>query len=164
MSELDFVIRPFTLDDMDAVVELSLLAWEPVFVSFRRHLGDNIFSILYPDWRKSQAEVVTEYCMDKDNHTTLVADVAGQVAGFLLYKLDEKSKTGEIYLLAVHPDHQSKNIGTHLNKTAIEAFREAGMTMAFVSTGGDEGHAPARRSYEKAGFTPLPQVLYFKDL
>ena len=157
-------IRPFTPNDMEDIATLSVLAWEPVFVAFRQHLGPNIFEILYPDWRKSQAEVVTEFCSDSENNTTLVAEDDGQVAGFLLYKLDEKSKTGEVYLLAVHPDFQNRGAATALNEAALEAFREAGMKMAFVSTGGDEGHAPARRTYEKVGYTPLPQVLYFKDL
>ena len=38
------------------------------------------------------------------------------------------------------------------------------MEMAEVMTGGDPGHAPARRSYEKAGYTPLPLVRYYKAL
>jgi hypothetical protein len=33
--------------------------------------------------------------------------------------------------------------------------------LAIVATGGDPGHAPARRTYEKAGFTPLPLVRYY---
>lgn len=38
------------------------------------------------------------------------------------------------------------------------------MAVVLVSTGGDIGHAPARRTYEKAGFTPMPVVNYFKAL
>jgi hypothetical protein len=34
-------------------------------------------------------------------------------------------------------------------------MREAGMTHATVGTGLNEGHAPARRMYEKAGFEPV---------
>jgi hypothetical protein len=33
---------------------------------------------------------------------------------------------------------------------------------ATVGTGGDPGHAPARRTYEAAGFTPWPHVTYVK--
>ena len=36
--------------------------------------------------------------------------------------------------------------------------------MALVGTGGDPGHAPARRAYEQAGFTALPIVNYVKKL
>jgi len=38
------------------------------------------------------------------------------------------------------------------------------MKLAVVSTGGDESHVPARRSYEKAGYTALPLVKYYRDL
>jgi hypothetical protein len=38
------------------------------------------------------------------------------------------------------------------------------MRLARVETGGDPSHAPARRSYENAGYTGLPLVRYFKDL
>ncbi len=36
--------------------------------------------------------------------------------------------------------------------------------MAVVETDGEEGHAAARRAYEKAGYTGFPIVRYFKDL
>lgn len=33
-----------------------------------------------------------------------------------------------------------------------------------VATGGDPGHAPARRTYERLGFAPPPLVQYYKKL
>jgi ribosomal protein S18 acetylase RimI-like enzyme len=72
--------------------------------------------------------------------------------------------TGEVDLLAVHPDYQNRGIGTELNTFALDKMRESGVRLAVVATGGDPGHAPARRSYEKAGYTPLPLVRYYKDL
>jgi hypothetical protein len=39
-----------------------------------------------------------------------------------------------------------------------------GETLVQLGTGGDPGHAPARHTYEKAGFTPLPLVRYYKEL
>jgi hypothetical protein len=38
------------------------------------------------------------------------------------------------------------------------------MTLAVVATGGDPGHAPARATYERAGFTGCPQVWYARRL
>ena len=43
-------------------------------------------------------------------------------------------------------------------------LRASGMKLAGVSTGGDPGHAPARRAYEKAGYTPFPNVWYYQPL
>ena len=66
--------------------------------------------------------------------------------------------------LFTHPEHQNKGLGTELNKFALRKFKECGMKLASLGTGGDEGHAPARRSYEKAGYTALPLVRYYKKL
>jgi ribosomal protein S18 acetylase RimI-like enzyme len=161
---MNLQILPFHPNELEDIVRLSLLAWEPVFNSFETILGSNIYPILYPDWRKSQAEGVTKYCMDQDNHQVLVAKVDGRVVGFLGYQNNESDKTGEVMLLAVHPEYQNRGIGTELNLAALAKMRASGMVMAVVDTGGDPSHAPARRSYEKAGYTGLPLVRYYKDL
>jgi ribosomal protein S18 acetylase RimI-like enzyme len=155
-------IRPFVDSDLDEIVELSLLAWEPVFESFEKVLGASIFPILYPDWRKTQAEGVADACRATDKYHTLVAELDGRVVGFIAYEL--KGETGEVVLLAVHPEFQKRGIATQLNQAALDAMKAAGMKMAVAETGGEEGHAAARRAYEKAGYTGLPLVRYFKDL
>jgi hypothetical protein len=38
------------------------------------------------------------------------------------------------------------------------------MAVVTVETGGDPGHAPARATYESAGFTLFPISRYFKAL
>jgi ribosomal protein S18 acetylase RimI-like enzyme len=161
---MDFPIRPYNEKDLDPIVQLSLLAWEPVFTAWEQILGPKLYPIaIYPDWRKSQKEVVEKALADEKTNTW-VAVVEGRVVGFVAYVLNEDSKTGEVQLLAVHPRYQNQGIGTELNFFALQKMREGGMKLAVVGTGGDEGHAPARRSYEKAGYTALPLVRYYQDL
>lgn len=165
---MNLQIRPLSHADMEAVVQLSLLAWEPVFHSFEQVLGSRIYSLLYPDWRKSQQEVVEKYCLEHEKTFIWVAEVEGRVTGFIVYTLDSRENgqehTGEVDLLAVHPEYQNQGIGTALNNVALEKMKESGMKLAIVATGGDPGHAPARRTYEKAGYTGLPGVRYYQDL
>jgi ribosomal protein S18 acetylase RimI-like enzyme len=149
---------------MDDIVDLSLLAWVPVFNSFEAILGPRIYPVLYPDWRLGQAEGVEKYCMDQEKSIVFVAEVGGQVVGFIAYQNNESDKTGEVMLLAVHPEFQDRGIGTELNMVALEKMKESGMVMAVVGTGGDPAHSPARRSYEKSGYTGLPLVRYYKSL
>jgi len=157
-------MRNYFEDDIDDIVELSLLAWEPVFISLENELGPNIFPILYPDWQESQRNVVMKICQDDQKYQVLVAEMDDQVVGFLVFELKQDNESGDVQLLAVHPAYQNQGIGTALNLLALQQMKAAGMKMAVVETGGDEGHAPARRSYEKAGYTPLPLVRYFQDL
>jgi ribosomal protein S18 acetylase RimI-like enzyme len=161
---MTYTIRPFEEDDLHDLVTLSVAAWEPVFVAWEKILGPDLYPVaIYPDWRVGQADVVRQICSEEKN-TTWVGVVDGSVVGFVVYDLNHESQTGEVQLLAVHPDHQNDGLGTALNELALEKMSEAGMKLAVVGTGGDEGHAPARRSYEKAGYTGLPLVRYYKKL
>lgn len=157
-------IRPLASGDIDAVVRLSLAAWEPVFQSFRQVLGAAIYARIYPEWAKSQAEAVERVCKESERDTVWVAEEDGAIAGFIAYELKRKQRTGEVQMLAVDPAYQNRGIGTELNLFALDRMKESGMDLVEVGTGGDPGHAPARRSYEKAGYTPLPLVRYYKAL
>jgi len=161
---MNLQIRPYTNSDLNELVQLSLLAWEPVFTAWQRILGPELYPVaIYPDWRKGQTEVVEKICSD-EKITTWIAEVGGKVVGFVAYELNDHTKVGEVQLLAVHPEYQNHGIGTQLNLFALQKLKESGMKLAVVGTGGDEGHAPARRSYEKAGYTGLPLVRYYKAL
>ena len=70
----------------------------------------------------------------------------------------------ELEEIAVDPDYQGGGIWAALTEFALGRLREAGMAVAMVETGGDPGHAAARRTYEKAGYTKLPIARYFKNL
>jgi GNAT superfamily N-acetyltransferase len=86
------------------------------------------------------------------------------VVAFVAAKLHPERHLGEISMLAVDPDAQGRGIGTALTEFTTGWLREAGMTVAMVETGGDLGHAPARRVYEKLNYRLLPAARYFKAL
>ena len=88
----------------------------------------------------------------------------GEVVGFVAAVSNANSHTGEIYMVAVDPDAQNRGLGSRLTEVATDWLRGVGMSIVLVSTGGDLGHAAARRTYEKTGFTPMPIVNYFKAL
>jgi predicted N-acetyltransferase YhbS len=161
---MDPSIRPLCITDVDQVVELSLLAWSPVYTSFREILGSEVYEAIWPDWRASKQRSIPKLSREDSQAITFVAECDGAVVGFISYRLDAESKTGTVQYLAVHPDYQRKGIGTELNRFALAKMRESGMKMAVAETGGDRSHLPARMSYARAGYTGLPLVRYFKTL
>jgi ribosomal protein S18 acetylase RimI-like enzyme len=167
-SMMNLPIRPFSPDDLEDVVQLSLLAWAPVFHSFEQVLGTKIYSLLFPDWKQAQRATVEKICSGHEKTLVWVAEAHGTITGFIAYTLDsqenDQEDTGEVELLAVHPEYQNQGIGTELNHFALEKMKESGIKLAIVATGGDPGHAPARRTYEKAGYTALPGVRYYQAL
>jgi GNAT superfamily N-acetyltransferase len=160
---MDAHIRDYRADDERAVVELSLRAWAPVFASLHDILGPELSTRLHGDWRQHQSRAVHD-TLANPAATVWVAEARGDVVGFVAATLDRELSMGEIWMLAVDPEHQERGIGTTLTDLATDWLRESGMTVAMIDTGGDPGHAPARRVYEKASYTPLPVTRYFKAL
>ena len=156
-------IRPYQPADLGRVVELSLRAWAPVHVSIREAHGADIYDALQPDWRaKQQADVEAVVAAPASN--VWVVDVDGAVAGFVAVRIHDDGRIGEIEMVAVDPAHQGVGVGTALTTFALDWIRTSGIAVAMVETGADPGHAPARRTYEKAGMKLVPVARYFKRL
>jgi GNAT superfamily N-acetyltransferase len=161
---MEMQIEPYDVQQLDAVIRLSLRAWTPVFESIQNVLDADVYRAFYPDnWRVSQQKAVEDVCAAEDTNVW-VAIAAGSTVGFVAVKLDSESSMGEIYMVAVDPDFQGHGIGSALIEFALAWMKDAGMSVAMVETGGDPGHAAARRTYEKVGFGLLPVARYFKKL
>ena len=158
------LIRPYADRDAEAVIDFSLRAWAPVFGSIEQVLGSAIFRRLHPDWREDQRRAVEDVCAAQKG-PVWVAEVDGAAVGFVAIEVYDPGRSmGEISMLAVDPDHQGGGIGTALTEFALDRLKDAGMKIAMVETGGDPGHAAARRTYEKAGYVLSPVARYFKNL
>jgi len=93
-----------------------------------------------------------------------VAEAERRVVAFVAATLHVERAIGEIWMVAVDPDDQGLGVGTALTEFVTAWLRDSGMRVAMVETGGDTGHAPARRVYEKADYTLSPVARYFKAL
>ncbi|MGN6575372.1 MAG: GNAT family N-acetyltransferase [Nocardioides sp.] len=155
-------IRPLTPADLDAVVDLSLLAWEPVFASFASILGTEIFERLYrPDWRSAQAAAVRSNCTAEDSEAFVTTTTDDVPVAFVVLKEDRDESLGVVDMIAVHPQHQRRGHARALMEFAVQRFDDQGLRLISVGTGGDPGHAPARALYEAVGFTGVPLMNYY---
>ena len=158
------VIEPYEDSKLDEIVRLSLRAWEPVFESLQAAMLPEVYRAFYRgDWQAAQRAAVESVCADEDVHVW-IASGESRTSGFVALKLHPEDQMGEIYMIAVDPDFQRRGIATSLTSHSVEWFRNAGMSIVMVETGGDPGHAPARRTYESSGFRVLPVARYFKTL
>lgn len=158
-------VRALEEDDIGPVVELAVRAWEPVFASMGRVMGPEIFGRVYPDWSAGQARAVESACRAEDSRVW-VAVQDGRAVGFVAVVVHDQDglRSGEIDMVAVDPGCQGRGIGLMLVSLAVDEIGKLGIPLVEIATGGDPGHAAARRVYEKAGFTALPLVRYYKAL
>src|SRR6185295_18988267 len=100
-------IRPVTAGDVDAVVDLSLEAWAPVFASFEAMMGADLYVRVHPDWRRDQEAAVRRAL---DDNETWVADAEGRLAGFVNVIFDVAARSGEICMIAVDRAFQRRGV------------------------------------------------------
>ena len=161
-NELALSIRPATEADAEAVVAIAIAEWEAIYQGYRAQLGDEIFYRFFPDHKAQKASNV---CANLRSGTLYVTEIDGRVAGFIHYVYDESSKIGTISNNAVSGEFRGMGIGPRQYEFVFALLRERGAIGVRVTTGLDEGHAPARRAYEKAGFKASTQsITYYKDL
>ena len=151
--------------DLPALERIRAAAFAPVFASFRKLLGDSLYEIVQSREDEAQSELLASFFGPNSPWRLYAAEVSGQVIGFVALQLDHESQVGEIGLNAVHPEHADQGVGTQMYAFALSRMKAAGMRAATVATGGDESHAPARRAYQKAGFSKgIPSVWMCREL
>jgi GNAT superfamily N-acetyltransferase len=140
-------------------------AWAPVFAAVNELLGGELALALHgEDWRNHQAAEIREM-LSSDSISTWVADVDGRQVGFVAARVaDPARRIGEVVIVGVDPAVQQRGIGSALMGHAEAWLREQGMAVAFVGTGGDPGHLPARGLYEALGYRLFPSAQYFRVL
>ena len=164
MPEDTLVIEAYDDSFRDDVLALSVRAWEPVFPEMRKAVPGFVYKSFYPDgWRARQTADVGAF-LDADESLTWIAHVGRRVLGFVGARVHPEDNMGEIYIIAVDPSAQRRGIATALMDTANAAFRDKGLAMVMVETGGDPGHGASRATYEAAGFERWPVARYFKPL
>jgi len=145
------MIRTCRPGDLAAVVDIANRAWRPINAAYRAAYGDELFNLLFPNPETRVGENV-KADIEKHPGQTIVCEVEGGIVGFCNYWFDEEKKIGTIGYNAVDPDCGLKGIGQAMYRWVLDEFRRRGMRYAKVHTGLDEGHAPARRAYKRAGF------------
>jgi ribosomal protein S18 acetylase RimI-like enzyme len=158
--------RPYGPEDLPALQRIRQAAFAPVFRSFAQVVGEEIAVLAFARADEEQARLLDALCgAAGPDRPVLVAVLGGAVVGFVCFSTEADGRVGEIGLNAVHPDHAGRGIGTEMVRRVLARLKARGAALATVSTGGDPGHAPARRAYEKAGFgAALPSVSLYRLL
>ena len=153
-------------EDHETLLALASRAWEPVFASVNDVLGADLALLLHgEDWRTHHAGEIRQI-LGSDSMETWVADLDGRPVGFVTARVaDPTRRIGEIHILGVgNPVAQHQGVGTALIRYAEAWLHEQGMAVAYIGSGGDNGHAPARSLYQSLGYRTFPSAQYYKVL
>ncbi|MCE5238256.1 GNAT family N-acetyltransferase [bacterium] len=159
MPEITY--RPATEADLEPIVAIARRIWT---MGMSKRLEDRFGVQGGKSWDEWTADDIGGAVRAR-LATCLVAEVDGQVAGWVTWIINRDRNQGQIGYNGVAPEFRGHGLGTTLVQMALAKLREAGMPLAVVITGLDEGHAAARRVYERCGFEPFHQsVTYVMEL
>lgn len=144
-------MRPATPGDMPRLQEIVCAVWA---IGSDFALEEKYGSVGDERWDRWLLPKVMSRLWDEIG-SILVTEIDGEIAGFVSYAVDHAREVGAIHYNAVDPAFQGHGVGTAQVERILSIFRDEGMKIACVGTGLNEGHAPARRMYEKAGFEPV---------
>ncbi|MHC4916019.1 MAG: GNAT family N-acetyltransferase [Planctomycetota bacterium] len=164
MTQPGLTIREGRADDAAAAGEMVARSRGEIYRVRRELLGTEINELAFPDVfeakKRSTAELVRG-----NPRGALIAEVEGRMAGLLCWSVSESGEIGELREVTVDPEFQGRGIGTRMCRHALDILRTKGVRAVVVKTGLDDGHAGARRLYEKLGFSSgLPWIHYYQKL
>jgi ribosomal protein S18 acetylase RimI-like enzyme len=153
----NILIRVFEKKDLMSIEKIARQVWSIG--------GDYLLEKKYgiiesKSWQDWSSDSILGYINEKPDYC-LVAEIQSLLVGFITWREDNDRKIGTIGYNAVNPQYGGKGIGSQLLNRVLNIFKENGLLYANVITGLNEGHTPARKMYEKAGFEPLLENIVY---
>ena len=162
MSDTKITIHEAAEGDIEAAAAIGIEAWTPIREGYRLALGDELYEAFFTGWPDSKRASIAKGLRSGRG---FVAKDGDRVVGFIYYQFNPDTGVGEICENAVSSAYRGQGIGGMLYSQVFDYLQAQGAKFVKVTTGGDDGHAPARKAYEKAGFHAfLPSVTYYKAL
>lgn len=115
-------------------------------------LGENVNEFHTSDQAPNfWPEEVLRNCVTKDDVSFFVAQVGGEIAGFIIANLNKSLSKTEIENIFVRPDFRRQGIGASLAKKVVEVAKLN--KYQFISVLIPPDDVAALKTYEEAGFT-----------
>ena len=149
---IDAVIRPYQPEDWPAMDEIVRKIWR-IGASYVREKQYG-FQLEGKPWDDHKTEGLRRE-VEAQSQNWFVTEVGGRVIGFCSLHITSDARIGIVGQNGLHPDFKGRGYGSLQLRFILDELRRRGAVIAEVTTGLDEGHAAARKLYERAGFKPL---------
>jgi len=145
-------IRPFRNEDWPAIGQIVKLIWN-IGLDYLREKRYG-FEVGGKPWYQRKAEDLRQEIRANPGDW-YVTEVDGRVIGFCGLSIDPSTAIGKVGGNGIHPDYKGKGYGRGQLRFILDELRRRGMKIAEVHTALNDGHAAARKMYERAGFEPI---------
>lgn len=128
---MDLHIRHYRPTDLETIKRLTVEGFDGV--SIDRNIEDQFGPINNRDWRWRKMRHI-DFDVARDADGVFVAELDGEVVGYITTFRDHDAGMGLIPNLAVDSRQRGRGIGRKLIEFALNNFRESGLTHAKIET------------------------------
>lgn len=161
LPETELQILPAEEAHIEDCVRIAIQVWSVIHDAYANTIGRELHDAFNANWQERHRVNIANHIR---NTKAVVAVLDGKVVGFCGSRV-ENGILGVIGYNGVDPEYRGRGIARYMYEAAFDSFRSQRIRCARVFTGGDDGHGPARRAYEKAGFNKrLLSVTYYRTL
>ena len=141
------IIRPAEMNDSEGIAYVHVTAWQE---TYRGLMPDSVLEALSVErrarqWRETLQDVTSAY------HSTLVAEHAGKIVGFVNYGREregDKEYAGELFAIYILKSFQEQGLGRLLFQNAANGLLALNLTSMLVWV---LSHNPYQKFYGRLG-------------
>ena len=149
-------IRAFRPDDLPTLKTITVEAFHGV--SIDQGIEGEFGPIAGHDWQWRKARHLDEDAR-ADAEGIFVAEVDGQIVGYITTRRDTEAGIGHIPNLALAAGHRGQGLGRMLIEHALEHFRRVGLTHAKIET--LVQNEVGQHLYTSLGFREVARQIHF---
>lgn len=149
-------IRPFQTADTEPLRSMLVACFNGVSIdqNIERQLGP----VGAHDWGWRKGRHLDDD-IRRDPQGIFVAEIDGNIVGFVSTWIDQDASVGFIPNLVVREDCRGQGIGRQLLEVALNRFREQGLSAARIET--LDQNEIGRHLYPSVGFTEVARQIHF---
>lgn len=149
-------IRDYRPDDLPVIKAITVEAFDGV--SIDRNIEDQFGEINGHDWKWRKARHI-DYDAERDPGGIFIAEVEGQIAGYITTFSDHEAGIGLIPNLALDAERRGQGIGRELIEHALDHFRRQGLSHAKIETLAQ--NEVGRHLYPSFGFKEVSRQIHY---
>lgn len=150
------MIRKYKPSDLQALRQITAICFEKV--SIDKNIEDRFGCIGDMDWKeRKMSHIDDDAAANPDG--VFVAEVDGEIAGYITTRINNETRIGGIPNLAVLPKFQRRGIGRQLIEKALAYLQAEGMLYARIET--LEQNPVGTSFYPNMGFTEVARQIHY---
>jgi ribosomal protein S18 acetylase RimI-like enzyme len=155
-SQDEIVIRLYEPRDLDIIKRMTVDSFRGV--TLEQNVEEALGVLNSRDWRWRKSRHIDED-VSANPAGIFIAELAGQVVGYITTRIDHEVGRGRIPNLAVDESCRGKGLGRLLIEHALEYFRKQQMVYAVIETMAQ--NAIGNHLYPSCGFVEVARQVHF---